>query len=613
MAIKKTLAWILFSAGLLAVVWLGWCGIRAAGQARLVLADLDRLQALAAHPSPAALPGLRDDVAALETHLTAVRAATRPFLWLAPRLGWVPRYGPTLRAAPALLDMAVELAGGGRQALDALAPLTGGLGSGKATDLLAEALPAISAAAPQLAQADARLAHAQELRASIGDGLHPRLAALLPQLDRLLPLARTGLQAASVAPSLLGADGPRTYLILAENNHELRGTGGFISGAGTVRVDKGRITDLKLADSYAVDDLSKPHPAPPRPMTEQMGIQLLMFRDSNWSPDFPESAQVARALFEQDRGIATDGAIAFDLDAVRLLVAALGSLQVTGVDQPVTGDNVIEWMKQAWQAPQSSTGTVADAAKSDWWTRRKDFMGDLMTAALAKLEGGGDLNATALAKAVLAMLDGRHLQVAVDDPALAKMLADRGWDGGLRPPAGSDFLAVVDSNVGFNKTNAAVQQRIAYRVEPADGGLAATLTLTYTHTAPRGSEEICDRTSRYGDSYDALIRRCYWDYLRVYTPGGSELLAAEGLNHAAAEPGERGTTVLTGDFSLKPGAQLVVTLRYRLPADLPASPYRLSVRKQAGTGALPLSISAGKCRWESDLGQDRVFACDREG
>ena len=352
MTVKKSLLWLALFILLAALVWLGVSAARAASAARLALADLNRLQALADAPSPAALPAARDDLAALEAHLGAVRSAGRPFLWLAPKLGWVPQYGETLAAAPALLSMGVELAGGGREAMDALAPLTDALGSGQGFDLLAEALPIISVAAPQLAEADARLARAQALRASIAGDLHPRLAEQLPRLDRLLPLARTGLQAAQVAPALLGADGPRTYLILAQNNHELRGTGGFISAVGTARVERGRITDLQFGDSYAVDDLSQPHPAPPAALAAQMGIDLLWLRDSNWSPDFPESAQVARALYQQDRGSATDGAVALDLEAVRLLVQALGPLQVTGIDEPITGDNVIAWMKRAWGAPR---------------------------------------------------------------------------------------------------------------------------------------------------------------------------------------------------------------------------------------------------------------------
>jgi hypothetical protein len=610
MTAKKAILWLALFVLLAVLAWLGVSAVRAADAARLALADLDRLQTLATGGSPAALPALSDDLAALETHLSTARSAGQPFLWLASKLSRVPRYGATLAAAPALIDMGVALAGGGRETLDALAPLTAQLGGGQRGDLLTEALPVISAAAPQLQDADARLAEAQVLRATITGTLHPRLAEQLPRLDRLLPLARSGLRMAQIAPALLGADGPRTYLILAQNNHELRGTGGFISGAGFVRLDGGRIVDLKLNDAYSVDDLTQPHPAPPRALTEQMGIQILTLRDSNWSPDFPESGEVARALFAQDRDIATDGVIALDLEAVRLLVAALEPLQVPGVEQPVTSANLLDWMKRSWAAPQTATGTVEEAATSDWWVKRKDFMGELMTAALAKLQGGGDLNASALAQAIVAMLDGRHLQVAVDDPALAKVLAQQGWDGSLRPPAEGDFLAVVDANVGFNKTNAAVAEAIAYRLAPANDGLESTLTLTYTHAAPAGAEPICDRAPRYGDSYDALINRCYWDYLRVYAPAGSELLEANGLNRPATEQGEHGTTVFTGSFSLRPGDQHVVTLRYRLPKDIPISPYRLFVRKQAGTLAPPLTVEARECRWATDLSVDRKFVCD---
>jgi hypothetical protein len=610
---QRALVYTLILLVILAAGWLGWRGWRTATYARLALADLRRLEATARDLSPAALPTVRQDLAALDQHLTATRSAARPFLWAASRFGWLPRIGATVQAAPALVDLAVELIGGGRATLDALTPVTDLLAQRGEGDLLARAAPALAQAAPRLAEADVRLARAEALRAGIGRPLHPQAESLMARLDRYLPLAIAAVRGAQAAPALLGADEPRSYLILAQNNHELRGAGGFISGVGVVRLDAGQIVDLKLSDSYAVDNLKQPHPRPPAALAEQVGAQMLLLRDSNWSPDFPTSAEVARALFQQDQGVATDGAIALDLEAVRLLVAALEPLSVPGMAGPVTGANVISQMKQAWTAPATTQATVQEASSSDWWRRRKDFMGELVAAALARLQGGGELNPTALANALLTMLDRRHLQIAVDDPTVAALLAERGWDGGLRPPAGADFLAVVDSNLGYNKVNAAVQQAIAYRVEPdgrAPGALIATLILTYTHTAAAlPADQPCDRTPRYGDSYDEMIRRCYWDYLRVYAPADSELLASEGLNRPQTERGERGATVFSGDFVLRPASRHVVILRYRLPQTVSAAPYRLLARKQAGTLAPALRVEAGACSWRTDLGQDRSLTC----
>ncbi|MEJ5198547.1 MAG: DUF4012 domain-containing protein, partial [Anaerolineae bacterium] len=314
--------------------------------------------------------------------------------------------------------------------------------------------------------------------------------------------------------------------------------------------------------------------------------------------------------YAQDQGIATDGVIALDMEAVRLLVAALGPLEVPGREGQITAANVIAEIKRAWEAPTASADTV-EKPTADWFKKRKDFMSEIAAAALAKLQDGSRLDLLALGQAVLTMLDERHLQIAVSDAKLAARLAERRWDGALAAPAHGDFLAVIDTNVGFNKANALVKQEIGYRVAREGDGLMATVVLTYTHTArPMAANAACERSLKYGDSYQALAERCYWDYLRVYAPAGSEIITAEGINHSRVERGEHGLTVFSGDFVLRPGAQMTVTLRYRLPPTVAAARYTLTVRKQAGTIAVPLAVQVGSCAWRTDLRQDRIFVCD---
>jgi hypothetical protein len=360
-----------------------------------------------------------------------------------------------------------------------------------------------------------------------------------------------------------------------------------------------------------VDNWEQPHPEPPGALRKYMSADLWVLRDANWSPDFTASADVARALYAQDRGVQTDGAIALDLEAVRQLVSAVGPLQVPGIQEPVTGDNALNWMKAAWQSPVGSTaGPGSGGAGGDaWWSKRKDFMGELVKAALAKVQSGADLDMLALARVLYSTLEARHIQVTVDDASLAALLAQRGWDGALRPPADADFLMLVDSNVGFNKANLFVRPALDYEVREVSGALVATLTVTYTHTAASRPDLVCDRLQGYGPTYEDLAARCYWDFVRVYVPGGSELLSANGLNSVATEPGEAGTTAFTGDFVLRPGEVKAVTLRYRLPAAVRSQPYRLLVHKQAGTAGWPLNVAYQACRQKTALNTDYHFEC----
>ncbi|HIC90400.1 MAG TPA: DUF4012 domain-containing protein [Anaerolineae bacterium] len=606
--------------------------------ARAALEELRALQRMAtpqamARFRPQQLVEVRDRLARLEADFAALEEAAGPFLPLTTELGWLPQVGGVVQNAPALLTMAREMSHAGRATLDGVSPLVDLLEEkGGRADLMAATLPALVNAKPDFAEAQAAVEQVavacQELDVTV---LPMELAAPLREFDRFLPLLRTALQAAQVAPDLLGVDGERTYLILAQNSDELRATGGFISGVGLLRLEKGQIVDISFRDSYAVDDLSKPHPPAPLPLRRYMDAEILLLRDVNWSPDFPTTAQMARTLYQLDQGVAADGVIALDTQAVQLLVDALGPLTVPGFDHPVTGANVIAFMKQVWERPPEAKGSIKEGGGGDWWRHRKDFMQLLMRAVMARLQGQGPPPDPArLARALFTVLEERHLLISLADPEAATPLREAGWDGALRPGDG-DFLMVVDTNMGFNKVNAAVSESLAYTVTVfPDGGAEAMLTIRYRHNADVHLDE-CVHEARYGETYDDMIRRCYWDYVRVYAPGNSELLETKGWDAGSvtAEPGERGTTLFAGFFVLKPGETHTVRLRYELPAAVVAdNRYQLQVQKQPGTNANPLhivfrglpewaltdpqpsnvSVSGSAAILDTDLRTDRGFA-----
>ena len=345
--------------------------------------------------------------------------------------------------------------------------------------------------------------------------LSQTLARQLALLDSGLPFLRQGFSALTVAPQLLGTDRPRTYLVLALNEDELRPGGGFITGVGEIHVEAGNVITMTFRDSYAVDDFTQPYPDPPEPMRRYMGLDLLVFRDSNWSSDFPTAARQAVALYRPGYPVEVDGVIALDQRAVQGLVGALAPLSIGADSEPVTGETIISFIRRAWE-PEDGKLT------GDWLKQRKSFMGPLAAAIWRRIEHG-QVDWSKLIRTVSGLVEGKHLLVNFSEPAAEAVLAAQGWDGSLQRGAG-DFLAIIDANLGYNKTNARIQQAATYEVDLRTAQPQASLVLTYTHTA--SGNYPCLPETEWDPVYDQMMDRCYWNYLRVYVPQGSRLQAA---------------------------------------------------------------------------------------
>ena len=319
--------------------------------------------------------------------------------------------------------------------------------------------------------------------------------------------------------SLLGFSGPRSYLIIAQNEDELRATGGFISAAGLVTLERGKVTGLEFMDSYAVDDLQKDYPDPPEPLRTYMEADLWLFRDSNWSPDFPSAARQMAGFYIYGQGKPVDGVIALDQGMVQLVVHALGGVQLDTHTGPVfiRDDEVVDFMRSAWGERSG------DAAQ--WFGSRKDFISSLAKALEGRVAHAGVSEWPALAQAALTGLNERHLLVYVFDPDWAQLLAASGWDGALHQ-GGGDYLMPVDANVGFNKANALVSQSYTYTVT-IDSQLRPHATLE--EQLEHGGQPSAQACKQYVPDlsvtvpYGSLINECLFDFMRIYVPAGAAL------------------------------------------------------------------------------------------
>ncbi|MCP4429155.1 MAG: DUF4012 domain-containing protein, partial [Chloroflexi bacterium] len=479
-------------------------------------------------------------------------------------------------------------------------------------DLIPALMPIIADARPELAAMRLSLDRIAAARSQINNLEEQpyRLRTLIELMDNWLPLAQSGLKLAPHAPQILGADNPRYYLIIAQNEDELRSTGGFISGAGLVIVENGRIADLSFLDANLVDNwLEKPYDIPPQPLYEYMRLDMFLFRDANFWPDFPTSAEKAMELYRYGQDTPPlDGVIAVDQRFLQLLVEAVEPVSIPDSELTITSDNVIENLQAAWSIQE-------DQATRDWILGRKAFIGDFAAAIQTKLESDpSGIDPVLLAENMLQAIETKHLQIYLRDPALAAILSELGWDGRLPNAPQRDFLMIVDSNMGYNKTNIYINREIAYQVHvQEDGSAQANVTVNYQHSG-EDTGEPCTQGSVYTaettSSYQNLVNRCYWNYLRIYAPPGSQLLESSQhtipahnlISEQTWDSPAKTVDDLAGlttfaNFMLVPrGQPLSSHFAYQLPARVIQSAngqnqYRLAIFKQAGTRSQPVKIA----------------------
>jgi len=577
--------------------------------ARTVYQDVNHLRGLAVDGIQIEdLATAGDGLSALQNDLTVLKEEVQPFLWLGPRLRWLPTYGGDLASASDLIELAESLTNASQRTLQAARPLIDHFGSESSsadpaslTGLLVQAQPGLLLAQQDLDQALAARDHIQT------DRLSPRLSAIITEeLDPILGLAQKGLILATALPDAVGAaeSGPKTYLLLAQNEDELRSTGGYITSVGNLVLANGQVLSMDFEESGDQEDWSTPYPAAPWQLQEYMGSPVLVLRDSNWFTDFPTTALWAEYLYARTHAHSVDGVIAFDQHFLVMLLGQIGPLQVEGADEPVTDKNVVEFMRRSKAPPPDQP------LPEDWY--RKEFIGNIAKAILKKMTDGKAYDWRGLTRMLLRALDERHILLQLDDPALAALITERGWDNAVRPAAG-DFLMVTDTNVGYNKTNAVVAVSLTYDVDLTDI-TDPTGTLTVMHQNKADSDVPCLPGSNGQDPDNRYYRidNCYWNYLRVYRQEGITLLDAS--PHAIPADwmllgqevparvdeleeniqGVRGF----GTLLVVPGGQVVTTnFRFALPSAVLAGPdssgqmtYQLKIHKQPGTLAHPITI-----------------------
>ena len=400
------------------------------------------------------------------------------------------------------------------------------------------------------------------------------LSKLDHQIKQELPDLRksvlTAQKVSMVLPELLGEDSTKTYLVLLQNNAELRPTGGFIGSFALLTIKDGKLLDFKVEDVYEADGQLNGFVTPPEEIVQYLGEEQWFLRDVNWSPDFPTVAQRASWFLDKSMGVEVDGVVAINLNVAQRLMEVTGPLQVVDYNEVITADNLYE------QAQKHSEINFFPGSNG-----KKDFLSAVSTQILNQVFYG-DTNKIKLAQALVDSAESAELFLSFSQADLEETFSTLGWNGELRTPACPavfspencfvDTVMQVEANVGVNKANQFVSRTIDHQVEILGDRARHTRTIGLQNSSQS----------------EAWPAGKYKTYLRLYVSQGSELrsLSVNGqpVNLQTVRSFEEEGKQVFGHYVEVPiKGEVVVTAFYEVPLSPQLKTYALFEQKQSGT------------------------------
>ncbi len=407
--------------------------------------------------------------------------------------------------------------------------------------------------------------------------LVPLAAQCLPLLDDYQPVTH-----------ILGWGGEKRYLILAEDPAELRPTGGYIGTVGIVGITHGSLSERSFQDVYHLDlQPGVPFVEPPVPLANHLltGGSSWQLADSNWSPDFPTAAQEALRLYTLESGDSNvDGVVALTTFAIDRLLEVTGPVEVPDYGVTVHAGEVT--MTTLALTRGISTPTSA----------RKAFLDELANTVIDRLKSLPASEWPTLLQAFTDIGDQRLMLVWFKDPAAQSLVADRPMGGAVRQDPG-DYVYVVEANLApTSKYDLVVDRRDSLDVTLAPNGDATdSLRLDWMNNAMDPGEPYASIRS-----YSTSTTGIYGAYVRVLTPGASQLLSASGMaldpvTAAESVAPEVGRNAFGNFLLMAPGPS---DLTYQWATQAVATQasngewtYTLTVQKQPGLRPMPLSVT----------------------
>lgn len=413
----------------------------------------------------------------------------------------LPVVGPRVTSGQALLLAGQELALSANNIITALDQTSA---SSTLFERFARLANSLAITLPRLEQANAYLAKitSETLPANYQEqfaNARQLLTAAIKDTQAILTLENS-------LKEIFGHNGRRTYLIVFQNEAELRPTGGFAGSFAEAIVKDGQLLSLTVppGGSYDLQGQLDTTVEPPAPLT--LANRRWEFQDANWWPDFPASAKKMLWFYRHSRAISADGIIAINSSVLTRLLSLLGPVPITNRDLTLTADTALLDLQ-----------TIVENGPEKKLNKPKQVLADAAPIILAQLSKGPADRALAFLSTLNTALAQKEIQAYFTDQEAENSIQRYGWGGALYPTSPEqDYLLVVNANVQGGKSDYNIKQTISHQaLIEADGSIIDTVQITRANT---------------GELAGPLYGLTNIDYLRLYVPAGSTLLSASGFS-----------------------------------------------------------------------------------
>jgi len=359
----------------------------------------------------------------------------------------------------------------------------------------------------------------------------------------------------------------KSYLVVFQNNNELRPAGGFLTAYGIANFQNGYFRGMDVKDVYVNTD-DHPYMEAPYPLEEMLDSDdfefTYTFRDSNYSPDFAESAkELEKMLLVNQPDLKLDGVFAVNYSVLENLIGVIGEVEIG--DMTLTKDNLFEQLE--FEVNNIDRHNIKDLAD------RKNILGELSNG-LIKGVAGNPYLWTGTSRLILDSLNKKEIQLNFKNRNVQELVMEKGWSGMWPKVIEKDFLGVVEANLGGLKNDRYITRDISYHLMVEDD-IEGDLKLT-------GTVEI---TLKHNGIHNMPISGSYKGYVRTFLLRTAALTMISSEERDSANYQRRGEHFIVGNkVELDPGQKKTITYKYDLPESLlKDNEYSLYVPKQSGT------------------------------